>query len=149
MRYIRFLAVAVLAALTLAVIPASASATPRDAMLAKINAVRAYKGLHPLRLSRSLSTSSGVYARYLMRRDVFGHASRIRASRRFRTLGEILERHRGSRPQVSATFRAWMNSPGHRHVLLSPRFYWIGLGRTAGRFHGRRSTIWVGQLGRK
>jgi uncharacterized protein YkwD len=149
MTHIRIFAIGVLAALALAVIPASAPATPRESMLRQINAMRAYVGVHPLRLSGSLNRSSYRYSRYLMRRDRFGHASTIRASRRFRVLGEVLEMHRGRRAQVGATFRAWMRSPGHRHVLLSRRFYWIGLGRVAGRFHGRRATIWVGQLGRR
>lgn len=149
MRYIRTLAAGVLAALALAVIPGSAAATPRYSLLAEINTVRAYAGLHPLRLSSSLNRSSGRYSRYLMRHNRFGHASRIRASRRFRMLGEVLEMHRGWRAQVRGTLRAWLRSPGHRAVLLSPRFRWIGLGRATGRFHGRRSTIWVSQLGRR
>ena len=149
MRHIRIPAAAVLATLALALIPGSAAASPRDSMLAQINTVRGYVGVHPLRSSRALDRSSSSFASRLMRRDVFGHASRIQAGGRFRTLGEILEMHRGTRPQVRATVRAWLNSPSHRRVLLSPRFYWIGLGRVAGRFNGRRTTIWVGQFGRK
>ena len=148
MRHIRVFLAGTLAVLALAAVPGSAPAGPRESMLERINAVRASAGVHPLRLSRGLNGSSYRYARYLMRRDRFGHASRIRASG-FRTLGEVLEMHRGYRAQVHGTFRTWMNSPGHRYVLLSRRFYWIGLGRVAGRFHGRRSTIWVGQLGRR
>ena len=148
MRHIRTLVAGTLAVLALACVPGSAAATPRESMLERINAVRAHHGLHPLRLSRGLNGSSYRYARYLMTRDRFGHASRIRASG-FRVLGEVLEMHAGYRAQVGGTFRTWMNSPGHRYVLLSSRFYWIGLGRVAGRFHGRRSTIWVGQLGHR
>jgi len=149
MRHIRFLAVASFAALALALVPGSAAASPRASMLAQINSVRAFVGVHPLRSSRALDGSSSRYARTLMRHDYFGHASRIRAGGRFRLLGEILEMHRGRRPQIGATLRAWLHSPGHRRVLLDPRFYWIGLGRSTGRFGGHRATIWVGQFGRK
>ena len=149
MRHIRIPLVVLLATLALTAVPAQAPASARGTMLAQINAVRAYVGVHPLRLSRSLNTSSSVFARRLMRRDVFGHASRIQASSRFRMLGEILELHGGHRPQVGATVRAWLRSPGHRRVLLSRKYYWIGLGRSAGSFRGRRATIWVGQFGRR
>jgi uncharacterized protein YkwD len=149
MRHIRILAVVSFSTLALALLPGSAVASPRDSMLAQINSVRAYAGVHPLRSSRALNDSSSRFAGTLMRRDFFGHASRIRAGGRFRLLGEILEMHRGSRPQVGATVRAWLNSPGHRRVIMDPRFYWIGLGRVAGRFNGHRTTIWVGQFGRK
>jgi uncharacterized protein YkwD len=149
MRHIRIPAAALLAALALALIPGTAGASTRGSMLAQINSVRAYVGVHPLRSSRALNASSSRYARTLMRHDYFGHASRIRAGGRFRLLGEILEMHRGARPQIGATVRAWLHSPGHRRVLLSPRFYWIGLGRSTGRFGGHRATIWVGQFGRK
>jgi uncharacterized protein YkwD len=118
-------------------------------MLAQINAARAGSGVHALRGSTSLNSSAARYARYLMRRGYFGHASRIRASGHFRVLGEVLEMHSGSGPQVGSTLQAWLNSPGHRDVLMSGRFFWIGLGKATGRFHGRTSTIWVGQLGRQ
>ena len=149
MRHIRIPAAAVFATLALALIPGSAAASPRDSMLAQINSVRAFVGVHPLRSSQALDGSSSRFASTLMRRDFFGHASSIRAGGRFRTLGEILEMHRGYSPQIGATVRAWLHSPGHSRVLLSPRFYWIGLGRVAGSFNGRRTTIWVGQFGRK
>jgi uncharacterized protein YkwD len=148
MLHIRIFVAAVLVATALAVLPGSATANPRDSMLAQINAVRSYSGLHPLRGSSSLNSSAARYARYLMRQGYFGHASRIRASSSFRVLGEILEMHGGRGAQVGSTLRAWLNSPGHRDVLMSGRFYWIGLAKVSGRFRGHTSTIWVGQLGR-
>jgi uncharacterized protein YkwD len=148
MRQIRGPIAALLAILSLMAIPAPApAASPADSMLRRINAVRSHRGLHPLRMSGSLKRSARSYARYLIRQNYFGHASRIRASGAFRTLGEVLELHGGYAPQVGSTLRAWMHSPGHRDVLMSSRFTWIGLGRASGRFNGRRSTIWVGQLG--
>jgi len=148
MSQIRILAVVALTVLALAAPPGAAHATARDSMLAQINAVRSYVGLHPYRLSPTLNRSSYGFAHYLMRRDRFAHARRIRASG-FRMLGEVLEKHSGHGPRVRGTLLAWLRSPGHRAVLLSRRYYWIGLGRVAGRFQGRRTTIWVGQVGRR
>jgi uncharacterized protein YkwD len=117
-------------------------------MIDKINAARARHGAPPLRPSPSLRRSALAFARHLMRRDLFGHAARIRASPRFRALGEVLAIHRGRRPRRSFTVRAWMGSPGHRSVLLSRMFRRVGAARARGRFHGRRTTIWVVQVGR-
>jgi len=38
----------------------------------------------------------------MMKAHYFGHSGRIQASRRFRTLGEILEMHRGYAKRTSA-----------------------------------------------
>jgi uncharacterized protein YkwD len=126
-----------------------AAAAPHErAMIDKINAARARHGAPPLRPSPSLRRSALAFARHLMRRDLFGHAARIRASPRFHALGEVLAIHRGGRPRRSFTVRAWMGSPGHRSVLLSRMFRRVGAARVRGRFHGRRTTIWVVQVGR-
>jgi uncharacterized protein YkwD len=144
----RILGLSVLAALAVCALPSPTSAAPRASMAAEINSVRQAHGLRPLRLSGSLNRSSSRYARRLLRADWFGHASRIHASPRFRVLGEVLEMHRGRRARVRGALRAWLRSPGHRAVLLSPRFRWVGLGVDTGRFRGRTTTIWVGQFGR-
>jgi len=129
-----------------------AVATAKSAQLRmheRVNALRANHGLKPLRLSRSLSGSARRYSHSMMSRGYFGHSSRIRASGRFRSLGEVLEYHRGKRPKVGVALRDWMNSPGHRGVLLSSQFRQAGVGLATGRFHGRRSTIWVMHFGRR
>jgi uncharacterized protein YkwD len=83
-----------------------------------------------------------------MRRNYFGHASRISASRRlFRRVGEALEFHSGDHARASLAVKRWKRSPSHRRLLLSPSFHWIGAGRAAGGFRGRSATIWVVQLG--
>jgi uncharacterized protein YkwD len=83
-----------------------------------------------------------------MHNGYFGHDSRIHASRRFRTLGEILEYRRGMRPAVRATLIDWMNSPPHRSVILNGTFRFVGAGFSRGNFHGARSTIWAMHFGR-
>ena len=72
----------------LLVVPATASAeSPQLAMLQKVNAFRAQNGVPPVHLSRSLTHSATSYSSHMMRSGYFGHAARIHASRRFRSLG--------------------------------------------------------------
>jgi uncharacterized protein YkwD len=131
-------------------LPASASASsPEIKLLQKVNAFRAHNGLPKVHLSHSLAASSRSYSRHMMRSGYFGHARTIHASRRFRTLGEIIEMHRGSKPKPSLAFRDWLNSPPHRSVILMRSFRFAGAGYASGRFHGRRSAIWTMQFGRR
>jgi uncharacterized protein YkwD len=129
-------------------LPAGASANKSVDMLNAINWVRAQNGLAPVHYSRTLAHSAHRYSRKLMRSGYFGHDSRIHASRRFHSLGEILEYRRGLKPRVRATLRDWMHSPPHRAVILNGSFKYAGAGFTRGRFHGRRSTIWAMHFGR-
>jgi uncharacterized protein YkwD len=146
---VRVRTAAVLAALALAlVLPAAANASATNAMIGKINAYRAAHGERPLRVSGSLMHSATSYSEYCMSTGFFGHLSRIRASSRFHTLGEILEIHTGDAAKIALTFRDWINSPEHRAVILYPSFRWVGAGFTEGRFHGLRATIWVMHFGR-
>jgi uncharacterized protein YkwD len=129
-------------------VAAAAPAAGKDPpMVDRINKARANRGVPPLRHHRALSRSAKRYARWLMRTDTFGHADRIRASHRFRRLGELLARHGGRKPRRGRTVRGWLRSPWHRPVLLSRRFRFVGAGRVFGRFRGRRCTIWVVHLG--
>ena len=139
---------ALLAALL--VVPTAASASsPEQLMLQKVNAYRAKHGVKKLRLSHSLARSASSYSNHMMRHGYFGHASRIHASRRFRSLGEIIEIHRGLRAKVSTAFRAWVNSPPHRSVMLMSQFRFAGAGFASGRFQGHKDTIWTMQFGRR
>lgn len=83
----------------------------------------------------------------MMSHGYFGHLGRIRASRRFSPVGEVLSIHSGSHTDVNRTVSAWATSPAHRAVLLSSSFTRIGTGRTVGSFRGQRVTIWVVHLG--
>jgi uncharacterized protein YkwD len=131
-------------------LPATAGArSPELQMLDKVNAYRAAHGVSKVHLSRSLARTAASYSRHMMRSGYFGHASRIHASRRYRTLGEIIEIHRGLRAGVGRAFRAWVNSPPHRSVMLMSQFRFAGAGFVSGRFRGHRDTIWTMQFGRR
>src|SRR4051812_40428859 len=130
------------------VVPSVASASSATStMIAKVNAYRANHGLGALHSSSSLNKSASHYARHMMKAHYFGHAGRIQASRRFRTVGEILEMHRGYGARTSSALRAWGNSPGHRAIILDGRFKFVGAGVFHGKYQGRRMTFWVMHFG--
>lgn len=140
---------AVLVASMLVPAAPAAADSPIAKMIREVNAYRQHRGVRPLWPSRSLVHSSNRYAHRMMRSGYFGHSSRIQASGSFRRLGEIIEMHRGRRSNVSGALRAWINSPGHRAILLDNSFTYVGAGKATGRFHGRRTTMWVMHFGRK
>ena len=126
-----------------------ASANKATQMLSAVNSVRAQNGLPALHYSRSLAHSAHSYSRQMLRSGYFGHSSRIHASRRFRTLGEILDLRRGFRPAVRGTLRDWLNSPEHRSIIMSNSFSSAGAGYVRGHFHGRRVTLWTMHFGHR
>jgi uncharacterized protein YkwD len=141
-------AAALIASLLVPAAPAAAD-SPVAKMIRKANVYREHRGLPKLKVSRSLNSSSRRYAGRMMRSGYFGHSRRIQASSRFRRLGEIIEMHRGHRTGVNIAFRAWRRSGSHNAMLLDRRFRWVGAGVRKGRFHGRRTTMWVMHFGRK
>ena len=149
MRRVMSLALLVAVAATL-IVPAGASAgSASRQVLKRVNKIRKRHGLPKLHLSHSLERSAHKYSRYQMRHGYFGHASHIRASGRYRTLGEIIEMHRGYKANVRASVYNWMHSSSHRAIILSRSFRFAGAGRAAGRFHGTRTTIWTMQFGHR
>ena len=143
------IAVACLCAFAVLAVPmSSASASgPSSTMVKKINRVRAKHGLRPLRMAPSLNRSARRYARVMMAHDYFGHAGRIHAPRRFHRLGEAIAYRPGRAARASRTLRSWLNSPGHRALILSSSFRYVGAGLSKGRFRGHGATIWVLHLG--
>jgi uncharacterized protein YkwD len=137
-------------ALVLALTPAlgsarrpAARAAASDAMVQKINQVRARYGLRRLRAAPSLSGSSRRYAARLMRADVLRHSSRGASGRS----GEVLAVHFGRSPRVGSTVARWMGSPSHRAVLLSRSMGAMGAGYAQGRWGSTPAVIWVARFG--
>ncbi|MEA2399943.1 MAG: hypothetical protein QOK00_346 [Thermoleophilaceae bacterium] len=130
-----------------ALLPAAAAASPQGAAIAQLNDIRQAHGLQPLRSSGALERSSSRYARHMIRTDYFGHASRIAVSSQFGHAGETLAMQSGWRADPAQTIADWMNSPGHRAVLLSAGYRWIGMGTARGRIGSRLVTVWVAHVG--
>jgi uncharacterized protein YkwD len=130
-----------------AAIAAPAGAAPAGVAIAQLNEVRQANGLAPLRQSPALARSSTRYARQMVRADFFGHSARIAVSSEFGRAGETLALHNGWTPQAGRTIVSWMNSPGHRSVLLSSNYRWVGMGLARGRIGSRLVTVWVAHVG--
>jgi uncharacterized protein YkwD len=127
--------------------PASAARSAEDQMVAKINSYRAKHGLPKVRKSKSLTRSAERYSWKQMRGGYFGHSSRIQASSKYRRLGEILAWSSGTAARVRQTFRMWLNSGGHRAVIMDRGFRYVGAGRASGNYRGGKATIWTVQFG--
>jgi uncharacterized protein YkwD len=138
----RVLAIASLTVATTAAGVAPAHASLADTMVAKMNAQRARHGVGPLGMSAHMNRGAHKWARFLMRRDWLGHASLSRAHAK----GEIIEMHGGRKAKVSGAIRGWMGSSAHRAILLSSRYHTVGVGKSSGKFGGKRTTIWVARF---
>ena len=100
-----------------------------------------------LQASESLHRSSTKYARRMIETDYFGHASRIAASSAFGRIGETLALNDGWRADPTQTISAWMNSSGHRAVLMSSAYRWVGMGIARGKIGSKLVTVWVAHVG--
>ncbi len=147
MRWIPALMACAFMAGTLLLPSSAAAGGAEQKAIDALNDVRRAHGLAPLRESGSLNNSSGSYARRMLRHDFFGHGRRINVAGRFRSAGETLAYHRGWNARPRRTITRWMNSPGHRAVLLSPRFRWVGMGLARGRLGSSVATTWVAHVG--
>ena len=130
-----------------AVVAVPAAASPQDDAISQLNQLRQASGLPALQASESLHRSSTKYARRMIASKYFGHASRIAASSAFDRIGETLELHSGWNPDPAQTISAWMNSPGHRAVLMSSAYRWVGMGIARGKIGSRLVTVWVAHVG--
>lgn len=125
-------AVALLLALALAPVPATAS-DPAQGVLSQINAVRAKAGCGPLKLNPALTAAAKGHARAMAEQNFFGHtgkdgrgfASRIR-SQGYR-YGLAAENIAAGQPTVDRAVQAWLKSPGHKRNILNCKFRDTGI----------------------
>lgn len=117
---------------TLAVaVPAQASPSwAEKRLVARINDARAAHGLRQLSIRGALSRGARAWSRHLVRADSFHHA-RLAAG-----TGEILAWGTCSWFRPAQAVRMWLNSGGHRALLLRPGFRFVGTGWTRGAWRG-------------
>lgn len=94
-----------------------------------VNVRRANHGLPRLRLASCADASAERWSRYLAANHAFFHQSMSELLRRCNAVyaGETLGR--GTMPPRMLV-QMWMQSPGHRAILLSPKSRRIGIGAT-------------------
>ena len=130
----------------------SASMNARErAVVRAINRQRAHHGLGAARASASLARAADYHSWEMLDANYFAHESRgggsfdarVRRFTRPRTLGETLAMLGGGcrRGMATRVVRMWMNSPGHRSILLSSGFRRVGIGARAGSLGSSRACV--------
>ena len=121
--------------------PASASSGKlQTATLCLLNEQRRAHGIKALRRNDRLDLASVRYAQRMARENIFEHGDfvgRIRAVNYLSgagswRVGENIAWGTGSYGTPAGIVRMWMNSPGHRHNILSSSFRDIGVGIARG-----------------
>jgi uncharacterized protein YkwD len=120
------------------------------AMVRGINQQRARYGLAAVSVSGRLARAADYHSWEMLDANYFDHPSRNGESfdkrvRRFvkhRALGETLAMMGGcGRGSARTIVRMWMNSPGHRAILLSSKYRRIGLAKRTGSLGGSRACV--------
>ena len=133
-------------------------------VLAELNKIRRDHGLVPLKLSRPLATAADTHSKAMGTYGFFQHESRDGSEfwkrvKRFYgpakssnwSVGENLLWSSGHLDAATA-LKLWMESPGHRKVILTPRWREVGLSAVSvtaapGVFGGRDVTIVTADFG--
>jgi uncharacterized protein YkwD len=156
----RCLAVALIAAACLATAlttaPFARAASARvsgteRAVIRLMNRVRAQHGLPPLRSSSRLALAADGHSLDMLRHDFFAHQSsdgtsfdrRVRAYAKARRVGENLAMVSGVRRAARTVVRMWLNSPGHRAILLSRGFRRVGVAKRSGTLGSAPATVFT------
>jgi uncharacterized protein YkwD len=135
--------------------PCPESATD-EAVQCEINAVRAARGLPPIRPRKSLRVAAQRHSEDMVRRHYFAHisptgmtlAKRVRqAGYRSGRVGENIGWGSGSAATPAAIVKAWMNSPPHRRILLTRAFREGGVGIAHGAPQGGDGRTFVLNVG--
>lgn len=133
-------------------------------VLAELNKIRREYGLVPLKLSRPLAIAADTHSKSMGTHGYFQHESRDGSEfwkrvKRFYgpagsgnwSVGENLLWSSGELDAATA-LKLWMQSPGHRKVILTPRWREVGLSAVSvtaapGVFGGRDVTIVTADFG--
>src|SRR3954453_23044170 len=116
-----------------------------QATLCLLNDERAAAGLRPLTIAPALSTPSAAYSARMVAENFFAHespdgttlTSRLTAAGYISPdgdwiVGENLAWGQGDLGTARNIMVAWMNSPGHRHNILTGEFTQVGVGIVPG-----------------
>jgi uncharacterized protein YkwD len=126
------------------------------AIVRAINRQRAEHGLSKLRSSSRLARAADFHSWEMLDADYFAHESRdggpfdqrVRRYAKHKALGETLAMLGGCGPKAARRIvRMWMNSPGHRAILLSSSYRKVGIGKRAGDLRGDRACLITADFG--
>jgi uncharacterized protein YkwD len=126
------------------------------AIIRGINHQRAQHGLAPVRASGRLSRAADYHSWEMLDADYFAHESRdggpfderVRRYARHRALGETLAMLGGcGKGSARRVVRMWMESPGHRAILLSSSYRRVGLGKRTGKLGSNHACVVTADFG--
>jgi uncharacterized protein YkwD len=116
-----------------------------DATICLINQARSQHALGALRLRGLLERAATAHSRDMVRRDFFSHDSPSGTTPQQRidrtgyltgarswAVGETIAWGTGGYATPSSIVRGWLNSPGHRAILLDGRYRDLGVGIAIG-----------------
>lgn len=116
-------------------------------VLVLFNDQRAARGLQPLRLDAQLRQAADSHSADMLRRGYFAHNGpqgpwdvRIRRFVKSRMIAEILSYGAGPEATPSGMVKAWMHSPQHRRIILTPELRLVGLGIATGTYRDQART---------
>ena len=134
------------------------SALTEAAVRCEINAIRVANGLKPMGTTHPLGVAATRHSKDMVRRHYFAHVSpsgqtvtdRVRrAGYDGGRLGENIGWGSGSLATPAAIVQAWMNSPPHRAIILTPGFRDLGVGIAQGAPVGGDGATYTLDVGRK
>jgi uncharacterized protein YkwD len=126
------------------------------AIVRAINRQRSKHGLSKLSSSNKLARAADYHSWEMLDADYFAHESRdggpfdqrVRRFAKHKALGETLAMVDGcGRRAAGRIVRMWMNSPGHRAILLSSSYGKVGLGKRTGDLRGSRACLITADFG--
>jgi len=123
---------------------ASREAKAQARVLVLFNRQRAARGLAALSVDPKLVRAADSHSADMLRRGYFAHNgpqgawdTRIRRYVRRVLIAEILSFGSGSYATPSGMVAAWMHSPEHRRIILTPGLRLVGLGIATGTYRGQ------------
>jgi uncharacterized protein YkwD len=126
---------------------AASSDATEARVLVLFNEVRAARGLQPLRSDAKLTEAAQSHSDNMLRHGYFAHDGPqgtwdVRISRYVRrsVIAEILASGTGKWAGASGMMDAWMHSPEHRNIILTPDLRLVGMGIATGTYRGQDGT---------
>jgi uncharacterized protein YkwD len=124
------------------------------AIVSAVNAQRAAHGLAGLNASPKLGRAADFHSWEMLDANYFDHDSRngepfharVRRFADHKAVGETLAML-SPRCRAHRVVRMWMNSPGHRAILLASSFRRIGVGKRTGDLGSGRACVVTADFG--
>jgi uncharacterized protein YkwD len=132
------------------------------AVRCEVNGIRQAAGLTTIKGTPPLRVAAQRHSADMVRRHYFSHVSPSGATLRERVvrtgylrraseprLGENIAWGSGTAAAPAEIVKAWMNSPGHREIILTPAFREVGVGITGAAPQGGNGATYVLDVGKR